>query len=118
MRLFYSSTQARILEPRSPEDIALDIERLTTDTTLMPDASLKVFEPAQGMSLESPLERFLTPGGCSAPSYFVGSAMQQIGFRLGNMNEKYERKRIARENVALVVRNGVQAVTKSSPPGF
>lgn len=115
VHLFYSSTQARILEPRIPEDILLDIERLTIDTTLMPDTGLRIFEPPQGMRLESPLERFLTPGGCGAPSYFAGPAMEQMGFRIGNMNQKYERKRRAQENVAFVVRNTHQAVSRSPP---
>ena len=116
VHLFYSSGQARILEPRRPEDIALDIERLNVDTTLMPDTGLRIFEPPQGMCLESPLERFLTPGGCSAPSYFVGPAMKQMGFRLGNMDEKYGRKAMAQQDVALVIRNSRQAVTRRSPP--
>lgn len=114
VHLFYSSSQSRILEPRSPEDILLDIERLTTDTTLMPDASLRIFEPPQGMCLESPLERFLTPGECSTPSYFAGPALEQMGFRMGNMNGKYARKQRARENVRLVIENSHQGVTSSA----
>ncbi|PLB38397.1 uncharacterized protein BDW47DRAFT_125538 [Aspergillus candidus] len=37
---------------------------------------LKLFDQRPGICIESPLERFLIPDGCGAPSYFVRPALE------------------------------------------
>lgn len=70
-----------------------------------PMASVKLFEERQGMCLESPLERFLTPDGCSDTAYFARLGLEQIGLQFGSLEGLEERKRMADENVQVVTKN-------------
>lgn len=77
-----------------------------------PLASLKLFERRDGACLESPLERFLTPDGCSDTPYFARWALAQIGLPFGGMEGMEERKKMAEVNV-LVTRGNHRSYDNS-----
>lgn len=70
-----------------------------------PMESVKLFEERRGICLENPLERFLTPDGCSDTAYFARVALKQIGLQFGGMEGLEERKKMASENVQVIVKN-------------
>ncbi|KAL4879588.1 hypothetical protein BJY04DRAFT_219930 [Aspergillus karnatakaensis] len=75
--------------------------------------SLKVFEQQRPfMYLETPVERFLTPGS-SDPSYFSRPTLAHIGLRFGNMEGAKERADMARAHVK-AIRDRDQAQDTSS----
>ena len=67
---------------------------------------LKLFDERPGICIESPLERFLTPDGCSAPSYFVRPALENVssGTGFGCLEGMEERRATARGHAAAVSR--------------
>ncbi|PKY08042.1 hypothetical protein P168DRAFT_323231 [Aspergillus campestris IBT 28561] len=67
---------------------------------------LKLFDQRPGICIESPLERFLTPDGCSAPSYFVRPALENVSERtgFGCLEGMEERRDMARGYAAAVSR--------------
>lgn len=67
---------------------------------------LKMFEQTQGMCLETPLERFLTPDACSDTSYFARLALTQMGTSFSCMEGREQRSKKAKENVLAARRNG------------
>ncbi|KAE8382831.1 hypothetical protein BDV26DRAFT_288136 [Aspergillus bertholletiae] len=68
--------------------------------------SLKLFEQQQpGGFRETPLERFLTPDGCSDPSFYAREALSQMGTELGDMEGQGKRKARTKENMEVVIRN-------------
>jgi hypothetical protein len=74
--------------------------------------SLRLFRPRQDPFQESPLERFLTPDGCSDPSIFARRALAEIGTPLGSTETIAERKRIAKRNAEKVKRMARNAYEK------
>ncbi|OJJ33952.1 hypothetical protein ASPWEDRAFT_173387 [Aspergillus wentii DTO 134E9] len=108
---FHSQLKMNDTEQLSGMDIEGDIERINQSMSAMEYdstqaqtiASLKLFEQTLGLCLESPLERFLTPDGCSDPSYFARLALTQMDTPLGSMDKRDERREMAKKNVELVV---------------
>ncbi|KAL3430488.1 hypothetical protein BDV09DRAFT_189246 [Aspergillus tetrazonus] len=83
----------------------------TVDTTRTDVDSSKVIEVETSrpfMCLESPLERYLTPGS-SEPSHFSRSALAHVGLQYGDMEGKKERAEIARGHVEVARDNALQA---------
>ncbi|KAL4988313.1 hypothetical protein BDW68DRAFT_177037 [Aspergillus falconensis] len=83
----------------------------TADTTRTDVDSPKVIKlqaPRPFMCLESPLERYLTPGS-SEPSHFSRSALAHVGLQYGDMEGKRERAEIARGHVEVARDNALQA---------
>ncbi|KAL4765544.1 uncharacterized protein BDW70DRAFT_65162 [Aspergillus foveolatus] len=81
------------------------------DTTRTDVDSSKVIEVDVSrpfMCLESPLERYLTPGS-SEPSHFSRSALAHVGLQFGDMEGKKERAEIARGHVEVARDNALQA---------
>lgn len=60
------------------------------------------------MCLEGPLERFLTPDGCSGPSYYTRPALEGMGLSFGSMDGKEERKQIAQQRADVVVKRKIR----------
>ncbi|KAE8386424.1 hypothetical protein BDV23DRAFT_196440 [Aspergillus alliaceus] len=68
--------------------------------------SLKLFEQhQQGVYRETPLERFLTPDGCSDLSYYARGALAEMETEFGDMEGQEKRREKAKNNVELVIRN-------------
>lgn len=65
---------------------------------------LELFDQTQGQCLEEPIERFLTPDGCSDPPGFARRAMVESGVYFGDAGGIDERKRMAEANVRQVAR--------------
>jgi hypothetical protein len=88
------------------KDIERDMDRLgqrisSTAATTELD-SLKIFEQHRPfMYLETPLERFLTPGS-SDPSYFSRPTLAHMGVQYGSMEGAKERSDIARGHVKAI----------------
>jgi hypothetical protein len=76
--------------------------------------SLKLFEQQQqrGACRETPLERFLSPDGCSDLSYFARPALAQMGTRFGDMEGREKRREKAKENVDSMASNKRQKGVK------
>ncbi|RJE17513.1 hypothetical protein PHISCL_10149 [Aspergillus sclerotialis] len=70
-----------------------------------PVASLKLFQQRKSMCLESPLERFLTPDGCSDTWYFAQLALAQMEIPFGSMEGMEKRKEMAEMNVLITKNN-------------
>ena len=70
-----------------------------------PVTSLKLFEEREGMCLESPLERFLTPDGCSDTWYFAQLALARQEIPFGSMEGMRKRMEMARTNVLAAENN-------------
>ncbi|KAE8357795.1 hypothetical protein BDV27DRAFT_80234 [Aspergillus caelatus] len=78
----------------------------SAETHNQTNESLKLFEQQQpGVYRETPLERFLTPDGCSDLSFYAREALSQMGTELGDMEGQDKRKAKAKENMELVIRN-------------
>ncbi|PTU17523.1 hypothetical protein P175DRAFT_0504818 [Aspergillus ochraceoroseus IBT 24754] len=75
--------------------------------------SLKLFEQRPSACLETPLERFLTPGS-SDPSYFHQPALAHMGIQFGSMEGAAERRDIARAN-AEVARDRAYGAQEKHP---
>ncbi|KAL4901358.1 hypothetical protein BDW74DRAFT_181929 [Aspergillus multicolor] len=93
---------------RPTQGVRLPSTDATTTTGTDP---FKIFEgdgQRPFMCLESPLERYLTPGS-SEPSYFSRSALAQVGLQYGDMEGKRERAHIARGHAETVRDNALQA---------
>ncbi|KAL1968272.1 hypothetical protein VTN77DRAFT_2107 [Rasamsonia byssochlamydoides] len=69
------------------------------------DAHLKIFQqrPLHTSPPEGPLERFLTPDGCSDPSYYARPALEKTQIAFGSMETVDERRSRARGNVEMVI---------------
>ncbi|KAE8350455.1 hypothetical protein BDV28DRAFT_159613 [Aspergillus coremiiformis] len=67
--------------------------------------TLKLFEQQQGMYRETPLERFLTPDGCSDLSYYARDTLAEIGTGFGDMEGQDKRRAKVEQNMDLVIRN-------------
>jgi hypothetical protein len=83
----------------------------TEDTKRTDVDSSKVIEVETSrpfMCLESPLERYLTPGS-SEPSHFSRSALAHVGLQYGDMEGKKERAEMARGHVEVARDNALQA---------
>ncbi|KNG89957.1 hypothetical protein ANOM_001173 [Aspergillus nomiae NRRL 13137] len=81
----------------------------SAETQNQTTASLKLFEQQQpGAYRETPLERFLTPDGCSDLSFYAREALSQLGTEFGDMEGQDKRKAKAKENIELVIRNKAQ----------
>ncbi|KAF7590750.1 hypothetical protein BBP40_002488 [Aspergillus hancockii] len=77
--------------------------------------SLKLFEQQhRGTYRETPLERFLTPDGCSDLSYFARPALAQMGTDFGDMEAQEKRRAKAKENVESVASNKRQKGIKKT----
>ncbi|EYE99274.1 uncharacterized protein EURHEDRAFT_374335 [Aspergillus ruber CBS 135680] len=101
---FYSQSHQRTLERRHPQDAIRDIHLAATSISRTDPSigSLKLFEPQQGMCLEEPLERFLTPDGCGGPD--ARAALREMGYSFGSMDGREERKQIAQQRAETVVK--------------
>ncbi|KAB8204425.1 hypothetical protein BDV34DRAFT_117256 [Aspergillus parasiticus] len=113
---YYSQLGIQRLSTLDQADV--DVERamdhLSQDTSASNSAethnqtneSLKLFEQQQlGAYRETPLERFLTPDGCSDLSFYAREALSQLGTELGDMEGQDKRKAKTKENMDLVIRN-------------
>ncbi|KAF7628889.1 hypothetical protein F9C07_1429 [Aspergillus flavus] len=113
---YYSQLGLQRLSTLDQDDV--DVERamdhLSQDTCASNSAethnqtneSLKLFEQQQiGAYRETPLERFLTPDGCSDLSFYAREALSQLGTELGDMEGQDKRKAKAKENMDVVIRN-------------
>ncbi|KAL6240173.1 hypothetical protein BDW75DRAFT_235994 [Aspergillus navahoensis] len=80
----------------------------TTRTDVDSSQVIKAQTPRLFMCLESPLERYLTPGS-SEPSHFSRSALALMGLQYGDMEGKRERAEIARGHVEVARDNAHQA---------
>ncbi|OGM43887.1 hypothetical protein ABOM_005943 [Aspergillus bombycis] len=78
----------------------------SAETQNQTSESLKLFEQQQlGAYRETPLERFLTPDGCSDLSFYAREALSQMGTEFGDMEGQDKRKAKAKENMELAIRN-------------
>ncbi|GMG06913.1 unnamed protein product [Aspergillus oryzae var. brunneus] len=115
---YYSQLGLQRLSTFDQDDVDVDVERamdhLSQDTCASNSAethnqtneSLKLFEQQQiGAYRETPLERFLTPDGCSDLSFYAREALSQLGTELGDMEGQDKRKAKAKENMDVVIRN-------------
>ncbi|RDW86715.1 uncharacterized protein DSM5745_03357 [Aspergillus mulundensis] len=102
-----STTETTIERDMDLSTQGVRIPSIAATTTTDP---FKIFEDGQRpfMCLESPLERYLTPGS-SEPSYFSRSALAQVGLQYGDMEGKRERADIARGHLETVRDNALQA---------
>ncbi|GAD97191.1 conserved hypothetical protein [Paecilomyces variotii No. 5] len=60
---------------------------------------LALFEPRQESFQESPMERFLTPDGCSDPPFFARPALARNGIPFGDAQSMEVRKMSAKDNM-------------------
>ncbi|KAL2003502.1 hypothetical protein VTN02DRAFT_3597 [Thermoascus thermophilus] len=66
------------------------------------DTDLKLFKQGQEVLLtEEPLERFLTPDGCSDPPFFARPALAKLDMPFGSAETMDDRKRKARSNAEM-----------------
>lgn len=77
-------------------------DRNSSPTQRMIDTNLKLFKQGQEIFAEEPLERFLTPDGCSDPSFFARPALAKMDMPFGSAEKIDDRKRKARSNAELV----------------
>ncbi|KAL4779387.1 hypothetical protein BJX76DRAFT_91072 [Aspergillus varians] len=96
-------------------DIERDMDRLdqrirTSSTAATTDMEhLELFEQQRPfMYLESPLERFLTPGS-SDPSYFSRPTLAYVGIQYGSMEGSKERADMVRDHVEATKDKAIQA---------
>ncbi|BCR91223.1 uncharacterized protein ACHE_70066A [Aspergillus chevalieri] len=110
---FYSQSHLRGLEHRHPQDPIRDIHLAATSVSTSDSSltSLKLFESQQGMCLEDPLERFLTPVGLD---HRTRPALREMEFSLGCMDEKEQRQQIAQQRADAVVKSKVRERTVDS----
>ncbi|KAL4980582.1 hypothetical protein BDW66DRAFT_147016 [Aspergillus desertorum] len=108
-------TGDKVIDPNIECDMAIFAQparsHRTADTTRTDvDSSqlIKVQTPRPFMCLESPLERYLTPGS-SEPNHFSRLALAHVELRYGDMEGKRERAEIARGHVEVVRDNALQA---------
>ncbi|KAL4921774.1 hypothetical protein BDW62DRAFT_96173 [Aspergillus aurantiobrunneus] len=96
-------------------DIERDMDRLDQRIRTTPTAAttnrdnLKILERQRPfMYLETPQERFLTPGS-SDPSYFSRPAMAHMGIQYGSMEGRKQREDVARGHLEAIRDNALQA---------
>ncbi|OJJ48618.1 hypothetical protein ASPZODRAFT_140892 [Penicilliopsis zonata CBS 506.65] len=58
-----------------------------------------MFEETQDVSMVNPIERFLTPDGCSDPLYFALPALQRMGIPFGSMEGKEARVQMVKTSL-------------------
>ncbi|KAH8694018.1 hypothetical protein BGW36DRAFT_430041 [Talaromyces proteolyticus] len=72
-------------------------------TTTITSCPLELFNIPCQATYESPLERFLTPDGCSDPTYFARPTLKQ---QFGDMNSTATRRRQAEREMEIIGRVG------------
>ncbi|KAL4926944.1 uncharacterized protein BDV17DRAFT_138918 [Aspergillus undulatus] len=88
--------------------------KLSSSTGPTGGGPLKIFEQQRPLTyLESPLERYLTPGS-SDPSYFSRPTMAHGGSQYGSMEGRKERRDMVRGHVEVVKENALKAQSTSS----
>ena len=93
------------LSPLSGDPKHQDETHVGEFTQEHPAASLKLFHQREVMCLESPLERFLTPDGCSDTWYFAQLTLEQMEIPFGSMEGMEKRKEMAELNVLITKNN-------------
>ncbi|KAA8645963.1 hypothetical protein EYZ11_010081 [Aspergillus tanneri] len=116
---FYSHLCTALSESQN-EDLDADMMQLDQRLTALTSnadmeemmMSLNLFEQPEGLCLESPLERYLTPGGCENPSVFVRPALVEMGVQFGGTHGLDERLIKAKENVDFTKEKRRQAASE------